>query len=339
MRASFDCDHIFVNFKSWEAILFLLGCYLKEILEMLGSTWLKITKDYSADISNSVSSLFYYPFNSTIIRIIVFKLAIGYLFLLYFYFKYYGSKSLWFINIFWIYAIFIPSLDIFMSQMLKSVIYLLIKFGVVIFFFAVDPVHLDSLKLLLYDNLEIDVTTGRIYRTYKSKFCRKKAEKLLLSVLGIIFSSIAIMLFIKLIGNIINPSNKSESSPKTTPDDKTVNQQKIEERANSNWGGFIDVAIGSVIAAPIIEEFVYRRCTMKIGKYKGWTVFVSAFIFGLIHLNEEEGVKHIVPYMIPGVVFGMALYVSRNIWHSIFAHSAFNLLTLFSILIRTKLGW
>ncbi|WP_216082837.1 CPBP family intramembrane glutamic endopeptidase [Candidatus Mycoplasma haematohominis] len=327
IRSDFNCDNSPVDFKTWEFLIFIFGCYIKEILDACVATF--TTNQGIVKLSDLFSHI--YPLNLEITWTIILKIAIGYALLIYFNFRYYGSKSLWYIIIFWIFCVAFPSFDSLVKANLKwmgmvSAIKLIISFGLFIYFFAIDPVHLDSLKLLLYDNLEIDITTGRIYRTYLSKISKKKVGKLLMAITVVVASSILLLLLMQILDKIMG-------SPQKKPREKSTNQKMIESIFKTSWHGWINVAISSVITAPILEELIYRRCIMKIGKYKWWTTIVSAFIFGLVHLHNDS-IKQIIPYIFPGMVFATTLYISRNIWHCIFAHSAYNFITLINMMIN-----
>jgi membrane protease YdiL (CAAX protease family) len=99
----------------------------------------------------------------------------------------------------------------------------------------------------------------------------------------------------------------------------------------------ISLAIGAaVVAAPIAEEFFFRRILqgwLEI-KYGDWAIVVSAFCFGLAHLGHGLG-------WVPLIGFGLAAgYLARRrgtILPSIVLHSLFNALSVV-LLVVSELG-
>lgn len=82
------------------------------------------------------------------------------------------------------------------------------------------------------------------------------------------------------------------------------------------------------VIAPFAEELTFRY--LLFGRFQKKTVkilmfFVSAILFGLIHLNNFNGNwVQTIPYMIMGAYFSLIYYFSKNIWGSIFVHWIFN---------------
>ena len=83
--------------------------------------------------------------------------------------------------------------------------------------------------------------------------------------------------------------------------------------------GMLILAIFAVALIPAIcEEFLYRGLVLNgLRKYGVWvSVLTSALLFSLMHMNLQQ-----LPYtFILGVIFGLIVYYTRNIWLSIIMH-------------------
>lgn len=84
-----------------------------------------------------------------------------------------------------------------------------------------------------------------------------------------------------------------------------------------------------VIAAPVMEEFFFRGCILKLFENDSpWFGMVfSAFCFGLMHLNIAQG----IPAFFMGLVLAWYTMKSKTIVPAILIHAANNLLAYASI--------
>lgn len=77
------------------------------------------------------------------------------------------------------------------------------------------------------------------------------------------------------------------------------------------------------IFGPFCEEFVFRGVIFRGYKNSGpvfWSVFWSALLFGLMHLNFNQ-----TPYAFAlGIMFGLLVEATGSLWSSAIAHMAFN---------------
>ena len=85
-------------------------------------------------------------------------------------------------------------------------------------------------------------------------------------------------------------------------------EQTFTGMANSTLG-----ALSIAVLGPIVEEFVFREgiegYMLRKGVSKWWAIGISAFIFGIVHLNPAQ-----VPFAAAmGVLFGIIYYKSGNI--------------------------
>ena len=84
----------------------------------------------------------------------------------------------------------------------------------------------------------------------------------------------------------------------------------------------------SVIYAPFIEEMVFRNCLYKIFRNKYLFIFISGFIFGSLHVFNDNMVisdlLYLIPYCTPGFIFAYILTKSDNIFNTIGLHFIHN---------------
>lgn len=99
------------------------------------------------------------------------------------------------------------------------------------------------------------------------------------------------------------------------------NQEGINELFNTNP---LYVYIASVLIAPILEELVFRFSLRKIFKTDILFIIMSGLIFGCAHvIGQTETLidyLHIIPYSIPGFVFGYIFVKTNNIFTPICMH-------------------
>ena len=106
----------------------------------------------------------------------------------------------------------------------------------------------------------------------------------------------------------------------------TENQEKISTMYSASW---ILSSIIVCIAAPIIEEFVFRYIIMgyfqRKGKYIG--IIVSSILFGIVHLDEIS-ILAFIPYFVAGLYLGFVYYKVKSITTNCAIHSFYNLVNM-----------
>lgn len=157
------------------------------------------------------------------------------------------------------------------------------------------------------------------------------AKFVALTFVFLFVANFASSLIISILNMILGLSN-TESS----------NQAAIDGMLSSGALPLILTCLVSVIAAPIVEELVFRASFFGLSKKKGLNVvFISAAIFGLIHVvtgilsgilvsNVEIVLSEIInfiSYFSAGVVLGLAYHKTRNIYVTITAHAIWNLIS------------
>lgn len=84
------------------------------------------------------------------------------------------------------------------------------------------------------------------------------------------------------------------------------------------------VYISGVLIAPVLEELIFRFSVRKIFKTDTLFIIMSGLIFGLAHvLGQAETLidyLYVIPYSIPGFVFGYLLVKTNNIFTSMSMH-------------------
>lgn len=101
---------------------------------------------------------------------------------------------------------------------------------------------------------------------------------------------------------------------------------KVFESDYGIYGAILKVAI----IAPVVEELIFRGVIMHglIRNYKKYTaVIISALLFALFHLNPWQ----FPATFILGIVLGIIMLRTRNIFLCVLGHSINNGLVLFSI--------
>jgi membrane protease YdiL (CAAX protease family) len=101
------------------------------------------------------------------------------------------------------------------------------------------------------------------------------------------------------------------------------------------WGVF-----SSVIAAPVIEEFIFRGWLLP--NRPGWSdVAWNSGLFTVIHLNAimVTGVVNVIPVFIVGVFLGYLMRRFSNVWLCVGFHAAFNAVPLLVVLALIALGY
>ena len=94
------------------------------------------------------------------------------------------------------------------------------------------------------------------------------------------------------------------------------------------------------LLAPIIEEIVFRKSLKNVIKNKYIFIFISGFVFGLLHiigynLKTPLELLYIIPYGALGLMFALMDYKTDSTYPSIFMHMFHNTaLTLLSIILN-----
>lgn len=82
--------------------------------------------------------------------------------------------------------------------------------------------------------------------------------------------------------------------------------------------------IATIIAAPILEELLFRGLIMKLlerGGYNFWVAnVIQAVFFGIIHGNLVQGIYAFVM----GFLFGLIYKKTKKLWACVIAHMVFN---------------
>lgn len=100
--------------------------------------------------------------------------------------------------------------------------------------------------------------------------------------------------------------------------------------ARDNPGYVIPILIIAVVAAPIIEEIVFRGLVLRgLLSRMGppWAIGVQAVVFGAAHFDPSRGVRNIGLVMVlsaVGGVLGYAAYHFRRLAPSMIAHALIN---------------
>lgn len=331
VRNEFDCDTQNGKLKGFEFILLLLAVYGKELIDALIATICSLSKvsSGSSGTITKISDLFSMsPFNANVTWLFILKIIFGLGVMMYLQIRYNTSPVS---NLIWILFSFGSIYSILddignHESILRdffAAIKLIILCGFIFYFFAVDSVHLDSLKVLLLKNLYSDPVSGRIYCTPSTKIDRRKVINLTLWSLYIVFIA---MFSVFIASKLFYGSKESDSKP--------TNQSKLEDMAKKGGLNLVSIIISVIFVAPLIEEWIFRRVLMKTSGFSKWSILASSFIFGLVHLQGSDGLKYIVPYFIPGLIFGISMWISRNIWHTIFAHCCYNLISVIYMIIK-----
>lgn len=149
------------------------------------------------------------------------------------------------------------------------------------------------------------------FKLFKEKYKEYLSKYLIIYLLGIL---------LMIISNIIlsNITNQSLSG----------NEIKIRDYINKYP---LYMIFSSVLFAPIIEEFIFRKSLKNIFKYKYLFIFISGLIFGILHISNFNNLNEIlfsIPYIIMGIDFAYIYYKTNNIFTTLTLHSCHNLILL-----------
>ncbi len=107
------------------------------------------------------------------------------------------------------------------------------------------------------------------------------------------------------------------------------NTESIRELRDDR-GFVIAMLVLSVVAAPLVEEIVFRGLVLR-GLLSRWPVALAVaaqgVLFGLAHLSPERGMRNIGLVLIlsaVGVVLGASAYLVRRLAPTIIAHAMIN---------------
>lgn len=163
------------------------------------------------------------------------------------------------------------------------------------------------------------------YNFLKEEF-KKFIKKFKTNFLYIIIAFFSLLFILYILGLIFDFFGY-ESNPE--------NQKEIE---NMYKYYKIHVIIASVFLAPLVEEIVYRKSVFGLINHK-IKIFLSGFIFGLIHIisdpnlytNFSYEIWNLIPYIVPGIVLAYTYYKSDNLLNTILIHMIYNVLAIISI--------
>ena len=182
-----------------------------------------------------------------------------------------------------------------------------------------------KISLSLFSSLIICVIIFLIYRKYlKEKIIDFKNNYREYFDIGIKYWFIGLigMMFFNILIPLISPV------------DQANNEAMIQEMLKLSP---ILSFISATFFAPFIEEMIFRKSLGDIFKNKKIMVFMSALIFGLLHvvfsLKTPWDLLYILPYGSLGAAFAYIIYKKDNIFIPIFFHVLHNgVITFFSII-------
>ena len=117
----------------------------------------------------------------------------------------------------------------------------------------------------------------------------------------------------------------------------TSNTERVSD-IDADRGYVIALAITAVVAAPLVEEMVFRGVVMRGLRARlgaAATVTVQAVFFGAAHFDPVRGTGNIGLVMVLSAVggaFGLGAYLLRRIGPTILAHAIFNGVVLIIVL-------
>ncbi len=87
----------------------------------------------------------------------------------------------------------------------------------------------------------------------------------------------------------------------------------------------------SVIFAPVIEEFIFRKSVKNIFKNKYLFIIISGLLFGISHITNFKDINELlfsIPYIIMGIDFAYIYHKTNNIFTTMAFHLGHNLILL-----------
>ena len=91
----------------------------------------------------------------------------------------------------------------------------------------------------------------------------------------------------------------------------------------------IYMIFSSVLFAPIIEEFIFRKTIKNIVINKYLFIIISGFIFGIAHITNISDTTELlfsISYIIMGIDFAYIYYKTNNIFTTLTFHMCHNLI-------------
>lgn len=92
--------------------------------------------------------------------------------------------------------------------------------------------------------------------------------------------------------------------------------------------GLLEFIVGSVIAAPVCEELLFRFCNISVLKQKFgriFTIIVTGSLFSLIHMYNIQG---FIQVMMGGILYAYIFMTTGNLLYTMAAHAMHNALCL-----------
>ena len=114
----------------------------------------------------------------------------------------------------------------------------------------------------------------------------------------------------------------------------TSNQKIIDAGNGLNFNIYLLCCFARVVAAPIVEEIIFRYILQNWEKNKFKvhgrviSILFTAIIFGILHSGFS---KELILYAVPGLLFGMIYNKTNNLLVVIIIHAINNLLSALNI--------
>lgn len=202
-------------------------------------------------------------------------------------------------------------------------IFINLAFGLVILFLpdmvntdaAIDQLNFYSSLVFYIGLFLIFIIVFRRYFAAQINYCIQN-KKQILKVIGIGLSLMLIASFIASV--LLSLLGVTETSQ---------NQDSLNQISNGSLFEKIGLFVFSVLMAPIVEEFVYRKAVFGILERVNFVVAIifSALLFGFMHVTGGDYIQ-IIYYAGLGIVLGIVYHLSKNnIIVPITVHLCFNL--------------
>lgn len=95
----------------------------------------------------------------------------------------------------------------------------------------------------------------------------------------------------------------------------------------------IVVIFPTVLFAPFIEEFIFRKSLFNLIKNKYIAIFVSAIIFGYLHVSAANDYIYMIQYSMLGAALGVVYYKYKNFTTVMITHAINNGLAVIFVLL------
>src|SRR5262249_14970175 len=115
-------------------------------------------------------------------------------------------------------------------------------------------------------------------------------------------------------------------------------QEVSKALEHSSGAGRVLFGLAVVLVGPPVEELLFRGALLR-SLQRRWSaavaIFVSAAIFGGIHLVGDPGAGYVLPgLLLLGLVSGYQAVKSGDIVRSILLHMGFNLLSAIALVVK-----